>query len=132
MRSEHAGNRVDQPGPRDVIVVDEAGMVGSKQLGRVLDTAHQSGAKVVLIGDAKQLVAIEAGAGFRTISERVDAQELTEIRRQHAGWSRQASREIARGDVRRGLDAYQERGHTQMLASRDEARGALMSAWGRP
>jgi Ti-type conjugative transfer relaxase TraA len=122
---------VDQPCARDVIVVDEAGMVGSKQLGRVLDTAHQSGAKVVLIGDAKQLAAIEAGDGFRTISERVGAQELTEICRQHAEWSRQASREIARGDFRQGLNAYHERGHVQMLGSRDEAREALVSAWMR-
>ncbi|MBD4953720.1 AAA family ATPase, partial [Xanthomonas citri pv. citri] len=47
---------------RDVLVIDEAGMVGSRQLGRVLDHADKAGAKVVLLGDDKQLPAIEAGA----------------------------------------------------------------------
>ena len=37
-------------------------MIGSRQLGRVLKAAEQAGAKVVLLGDDKQLAAIEAGA----------------------------------------------------------------------
>ncbi len=45
----------------EVLVVDEAGMVGSRQLERVLATARAAQAKVVLVGDPEQLQAIEAG-----------------------------------------------------------------------
>jgi Ti-type conjugative transfer relaxase TraA len=55
---------------RDVLVIDEAGMVGTRQLERVLAHAAEAGAKVVLVGDIKQLQAIEAGAAFRSIHER--------------------------------------------------------------
>lgn len=55
---------------RDVLVIDEAGMVGTRQLERVLSHAAEAGAKVVLVGDPQQLQSIEAGAAFRSIHER--------------------------------------------------------------
>jgi conjugative relaxase-like TrwC/TraI family protein len=47
---------------RTVLVVDEAGMVGSRKLTRLLQHAHQARAKVVLVGDDRQLAAIDAAA----------------------------------------------------------------------
>ena len=84
-------------GPRDVVVLDEAGMVGSRQMARVLDAVHAAGAKLVLVGDAEQLQAIEAGAAFRAIAERVGAVEITAVRRQQVDWQRDATRELATG-----------------------------------
>lgn len=110
---------------RDVLVIDEAGMVGSRQLGRVLDAAEKAGAKVVMLGDDKQLAAIEAGAGFRAITERVGASEITQIRRQSEAWAKNASAEFARGDVRAALDAYNERGHVKIAGTREEAKQAI-------
>ncbi|WP_375392010.1 Ti-type conjugative transfer relaxase TraA, partial [uncultured Sphingomonas sp.] len=55
------------PTARDVFVIDEAGMVGTRQMERVLSRAAEAGAKVVLVGDPQQLQAIEAGAAFRAI-----------------------------------------------------------------
>ncbi len=60
----------DELTSRDVLVVDEAGMIGSRQMERVLSAASAAGAKVVLVGDPEQLQAIEAGAAFRALSER--------------------------------------------------------------
>jgi hypothetical protein len=60
-----------------------------------------------------------------SISARIGAQELTEIRRQQAEWSRQASREIARGDFQRGLDAY-PREVDVTTANQDERRGEIL------
>jgi Ti-type conjugative transfer relaxase TraA len=41
----------------DILVVDEAGMVGTRQMERMLDAAATAGAKVVLVGDPEQLTA---------------------------------------------------------------------------
>lgn len=114
---------------RDVLVIDEAGMIGSRQLGRVLDVAEKAGAKVVLLGDHKQLAAIEAGAAFRAVVQHVGASEITEVRRQRHAWARDAGQEFARGSVVDGLRAYDERGHVQMQKSREAARKALAAAY---
>jgi hypothetical protein len=81
-------NGKDKLTSRDVLVIDEAGMIGSRQLGRVLKAAEQAGAKVVLLGDDKQLAAIEAGAAFRAVVQHVGAAEITEVRRQKHAWMR--------------------------------------------
>jgi len=110
---------------RDVLVIDEAGMVGSRQLGRVLDQARQVGAKVVLVGDERQLQPIEAGAAFRAVVERVGAAEVRQIWRNRELWAREASQAFARGAVGEGLTAYAKRGHVRMAGSRDTAKAAI-------
>ncbi|EAZ7030456.1 MobA/MobL family protein [Escherichia coli] len=123
-------NRVDtRLDSNTVLVIDEAGMVGSRQLARVLAEAEKAGAKVVMLGDDKQLAAIEAGAGFRAITERVGAAEITQIRRQREDWARDASAEFARGDVRTALDAYNERGRVRLVDDREAAKAALAADW---
>ena len=122
-------NGKDKLTSRDVLVIDEAGMIGSRQLGRVLKAAEQAGAKVVLLGDDKQLAAIEAGAAFRGVVQHVGAAEITEVRRQKEAWARAAGQELARGSVADGLAAYAERGHVKIHDSRDAARDSLAAAY---
>ncbi|HBC0377565.1 TPA: Ti-type conjugative transfer relaxase TraA, partial [Enterobacter asburiae] len=122
-------NGKDKLTSRDVLVIDEAGMIGSRQLGRVLKSAEQAGAKVVLLGDDKQLAAIEAGAAFRGVVQHIGAAEITEVRRQKEAWAREAGQQFARGSVADGLAAYAERGHVQIHDSRDAARDGLAAAY---
>ncbi len=110
---------------RDVLVIDEAGMVGSRQLGRVLDRAKRAGAKVVLVGDERQLQPIEAGAAFRAVFERVGAAEIRMVQRQKHRYAREASQGFARGAVEEGMAAYAERGHVRMVGSRATAKAAI-------
>ncbi|QCZ91847.1 Ti-type conjugative transfer relaxase TraA (plasmid) [Xanthomonas citri pv. punicae] len=122
-------NGKDKLTSRDVLVIDEAGMIGSRQLGRVLQAAEQAGAKVVLLGDDKQLAAIEAGAAFRGVVQHVGAAEITEVRRQKEAWAREAGQQLARGSVADGLAAYAERGHVQIHDTRDAASEALAAVY---
>lgn len=80
--------------PNDVLIIDEAGMIGSRQMERVLYEARMRGSKVVLVGDAAQLQAIEAGAAFRALAERYGAIEITDVRRQQEQWQRDATRHL--------------------------------------
>ena len=115
--------------PRDVLVVDEAGMVGSRQMERVLSHAREAGAKVVLVGDPEQLQAIEAGAAFRAIVERVGAVEITAIRRQRTEWQRDATRELATDRTGSALERYEAAGMVQGHGTQAEARVALVAGW---
>ena len=114
---------------RDVLVIDEAGMIGSRQLERVLSAAEQAGAKVVLVGDPEQLQAIEAGAAFRALSERHGAAEITEVRRQREDWQREATRELATGGTAAALERYEGAGMVVGHHSHAEAREAVVAGW---
>ena len=119
----------DELTPRDVLVIDEAGMIGSRQIARVLEHAEKAGAKVVLVGDPEQLQAIEAGAAFRALSERHGTAEITEIRRQRVDWQRDATRELATGRTAEALDRYEAAGMVHGHATREDARAALVERW---
>ncbi len=114
---------------RDVLVVDEAGMVGSRQMERVLTAAREAGAKVVLVGDPEQLQAIEAGAAFRALAERFGAAEIGAVRRQRAEWQRDATRELATGRTADALGRYEAAGMVRGHATQDAARAALVAGW---
>ena len=117
------------PGPRDVLVIDEAGMIGTWQMERVLSRAEQAGAKVVLVGDPEQLQAIEAGAAFRALAERHGAAEITTIRRQHEDWQRDATRALATGRTGEAVHAYEAHGMVQVAGTREIARADLVDRW---
>lgn len=67
---------------RSVVVLDEAGMVDTEAVRRLMRHVDDAGAKLILQGDMKQLQAIGAGAGMALVSEKLGQAELTEIRRQ--------------------------------------------------
>ncbi len=116
-------------GRRDVLVIDEAGMVGTRQLERVLSRAADAGAKVVLVGDPQQLQAIEAGAAFRALHECHGGVEITEIRRQHADWQRDATRHLATGRTGEAIGTYADRGMVHAETTREIAREQLIARW---
>lgn len=114
---------------RDVLVVDEAGMIETRAMKRLMDEISATGAKVVFLGDQKQLPPIGAGAPFRALVERLGAAELMEIRRQKQEWAREASKQFARGSVETAMKAYQERGAITFTDTIEEARNRLAQRW---
>jgi conjugative relaxase-like TrwC/TraI family protein len=114
---------------RTILVIDEAGMVGSRKLGRLLEHAQQAQTKMVLVGDDRQLAAIDAGGGFRALRLRLGASELTENRRQHHAWECEALELVRSGLVEEAVAAYQ--GHDRVVAadSKPAATLALLQDW---
>jgi Ti-type conjugative transfer relaxase TraA len=113
-------------GLRDVFVIDEAGMLGSRQLSRFVSEVEARGAKLVLVGDHEQLQAIGAGAPFRAIAERIGHAELSEVRRQRVDWQREASVAFATHRTGEGLAAYREQGDVRFAETRDGARAEIV------
>jgi Ti-type conjugative transfer relaxase TraA len=116
-------------GGRDILVIDEAGMVGARQMNRVVGKARSAGAKVVLVGDTEQLQAIEAGAPMRKIAEEIGKVTIAEIRRQQEPWQRQATVDFATGKTKEGLKAYQERGFIHEHDTQKDAMDSVVEAW---
>ncbi|MGV4838956.1 MobF family relaxase [Stenotrophomonas maltophilia] len=76
---------------KDVILVDEAGMVGTRDMLKLMQIAETSGAKILAQGDAEQIQPISSGSGMQLMREVIGSSKLTEIRRQ----KREADRTIA-------------------------------------
>jgi Ti-type conjugative transfer relaxase TraA len=115
--------------PRDVIVIDEAGMVGTRTLAPILDDAARGGAKVVLVGDDHQLPEIDAGGLLRGLAARIQPVELVENRRQREPWEQQALLELRSGDVEQALIAYSEHGRIHTAPDASAAKQQLVDAW---
>jgi hypothetical protein len=120
------GERLDT---RTVLVVDEAGMVGSRKLTRLLEHAQRDGAKVVLVGDDRQLAAVDAGGGFRALRLRLGASELTENRRQLHAWEREAIELVRQGLVDEAVAAYREHGRVVAADTKPAMTLALLQDW---
>jgi Ti-type conjugative transfer relaxase TraA len=93
-----------------VLVVDEAAMVGSRKMEALLRVAQERDARVVLVGDSRQLAPIDAGAPFRVLEREIGSRSLQEIRRQEILWQREAVKAFAEGRALEGLQAYREAG----------------------
>jgi conjugative relaxase-like TrwC/TraI family protein len=114
---------------RTVLVIDEAGMIGSRQFARLLEAADGAQAKVVLVGDANQLQPIEAGQIFERIGREVGVARLTDIRRQRGAADRAMVRAMASGDMRNALDSLRARGRVHTAANLDNAMRELVHDW---
>jgi len=114
---------------KSVVVVDEAGMVGTRMMRELVEQTERSSARLVLVGDAKQLQPIEAGGPFAEMQKRLGAATLTDIRRQREEWARSAVKDFAAGDAEKGLEAFAKRGLLTVEADRRKAMGSLITAW---
>ncbi|WP_195822318.1 AAA family ATPase [Roseobacter sp. MH60115] len=113
----------------DVLVVDEAGMIGTRQMSRIITKMNEIGAKLVLVGDPDQLQPIEAGTPFRRVVKDHGAARLTEIHRQKADWQKQASRGLAAGELTKAVDQYREMDAVTQVNDRADAIEALVETY---
>lgn len=114
---------------RSVLVVDEAGMVGTKLANELLQLVEQASAKIVLVGDHRQLQAVDAGSPFRKIGELVGTTELTQIIRQKEAWSRNSVKDLRDGKSFDALSRFQENGCLYFGEDREESIDRLILDW---
>lgn len=119
-------NGINPLQPGDVLVIDEAGMIGSNQMARFISEAKDKGAKLVLVGDPEQLQPIEAGAPFRKITQNIQPATLHDVHRQTNDWQKQASKDFALGQTNQALNAYRENGRVEFSNDKDDALNLLV------
>ena len=111
---------------RDVLVIDEAGMVGCGSWSGCWRRRVRPAPRWCWWATREQLQAIEAGAAFRALAERDGAAEITAVRRQREAWQREATPELAhRRTAATALAAYAARGQVRLAESREAAKAAL-------
>ena len=119
---------------RHVVVLDEAAMVGSRPLDELRSYVDAAGAKLVLLGDNRQLSSIDAGGALRTLSSELGSHVVTlTINRRQAGsdqqWERDALVALRHGDVTPAVEAYVEHGRVTITTTIGAARQRIVEDW---
>ena len=112
-----------------VVVVDEAGMVGTRDIADLLERAERAGSKVVLVGDPKQLPEITAGGLLSHLDTRHQAIILTENHRQHDPAEQKALTELRTGDVDQAFALLKEHGRVVTGDNVDAVRDGMVADW---
>lgn len=113
--------------PGDVILVDEAGLAGTPNLDRLLTVAREHQARIVLLGDYRQLGAIESGGALRLLAHDAGAVELTTLYRFANPAEAAATLKLRVGDAS-ALDFYTENRRIR-TGSRDGMTEAAYQGW---
>jgi ATP-dependent exoDNAse (exonuclease V) alpha subunit len=122
---------VETPPERCVLVVDEAGMLPTRQLGELIDSIDRVHGKLVLVGDHRQLPELEAGGAFRGLVHRGLAIELNDNRRQVHPWERVALDHLREGRSEQALELYRRHDRLVVQDTPDRARAQLVEDWSR-
>lgn len=112
-----------------VLVIDEASMVGTRDLERLHEAAAAAGAKLVLVGDDKQLASIEAGGAFTALANRLGAARLQTNMRQRDPIDRTVATAFAERRIGDAVALGLEHDRIRVLESGQDARFALVEDW---
>jgi Ti-type conjugative transfer relaxase TraA len=113
---------------KSIIIVDEAGMVGSRDLEKLMAYVEAAGARIRLVGDAKQLAGVEFGNAFIEVSKRAEVVSLTQIIRQKTDWMLDASEKFSVHDIS-GLKDYADHGHVTLADTVKDAQISIVQKW---
>ena len=114
---------------RTIIVIDEAAMLGTRHLAALIDAAEKADAKVVCIGDDRQLPEVDAGGLFRALAERLPTISLTENRRQRDPVEQAALLDLRSGRVDEALGRLERNGNITLGDNAELVRATLVDDW---
>ncbi|WP_337830849.1 MobF family relaxase [Pseudonocardia sp. TMWB2A] len=112
----------------DLVVVDESAMTDTAALAAIHGHTAAAGAKLLLVGDHKQLAAVGAGGGMDMLAAAGSRYELTDARRFTDGWERAASLRLRAGDET-VLREYHQHGRLIDSGTRDDAEASAARGW---
>jgi conjugative relaxase-like TrwC/TraI family protein len=116
-------------GPETTVILDEAGMVDHKRMDALTELVERSGAKLIAVGDGKQLSSIGPGGMFDRIAHRAPTAELSEVRRTSDPEERKAWAALRGGEPERAMAHYQSRGQLFLTDTREQAGEAAVKRW---
>ena len=138
-RHEIATGQRSVPDANTLIIIDEAGMVGVRDMAAIFEIATiQSAAgetksecsPILLCGDRRQLASVSGGSALKAVADIIERKAtLTGVRRQTVDWQRAASVAMAQGDSEAGLRVYAEHGRIDLIAGREAAQARTIEAW---
>ena len=119
----------DSLNARTLVVVDEAGMMGSTLSVELFNAVKKGGAKLVLVGDDRQLSSVDRQGAFGILAERHGSVELREVRRQTVDWQKAVSENLSQGNIKSAVDLLQHHGAITWQETKEESLATLLKDW---
>jgi conjugative relaxase-like TrwC/TraI family protein len=116
-------------GPDTTIILDEAGMVDHKRLDALTELVEHSGAKLIAVGDGKQLPSIGPGGMFDRLTQHEPTVELETIHRTSDPHEQKAWQALRAGEPERAMAHYKAQGRLHLADTRDQAAENAVQAW---
>ncbi len=118
---------------KTLVLIDEAGQLGTIDFSALLENIADYGAKVVLVGEDKQLDSVSHGGALRYLSKPdiAGTSRIETIRRQREQWSRNAVMYLRNGQAKKSLLLSQKRGYVEIGNDSAESRALLVDSWNR-
>lgn len=135
LRKEELNNKTGEQATfnnKTVLVIDEAGMVGSQDMREILGYAEKNDVKVRMVGDAYQLNAVSAGRAFGKVQETLKPENqtsLNKIVRQNDDKHLEASIAMSKHDIKTGIAIHTDLGNVKAYDTQDEARLRVVTEW---
>ena len=114
---------------KTVLVVDEAGQVGTRDFALLVKAVERGGGLLVAVGDERQLPSIEMGGVFGSMIKRFGGIHLKEITRQRDQSEREAVQRLAKGKGKEVIEEYARQGQLHVAENREKAREELIGQW---
>jgi conjugative relaxase-like TrwC/TraI family protein len=111
------------------IILDEAGMVDHKRLNALTRLIERSGAKLIAVGDGKQLPSIGPGGMFDRLTDHAPTVELTDLHRTKDPADQRAWQALRAGEPERAMAHYASRGQLHLADTRDQAAEQAVQTW---
>jgi conjugative relaxase-like TrwC/TraI family protein len=116
---------------KKVYIVDESSMNATLKIKEVIELAEKENARVILIGDIKQLASIQAGGMFERLqkSKNVTFVEMHESIRQTDPFLKEAVKIIAKGKIKEGMKMLDEKGKIHVHENKEELYDKITDAF---
>jgi conjugative relaxase-like TrwC/TraI family protein len=111
------------------VILDEAGMVDHKRLDALTALVERSGAKLIAVGDGKQLPSIGPGGMFDRLTNHAPTAELADIHRTKDPADQRAWQALRAGEPERAMAHYASRGQLHLSDTRDQAAEQAVQTW---
>jgi ATP-dependent exoDNAse (exonuclease V) alpha subunit len=124
--AERGGTQLDAD---TTVFVDEAGMGDTERLAKLARTVEEHGARLVLIGDHRQLPSVGAGGMFARLQRSAPTSELSDVVRTSEPGEREAWAALRAGEPAKAMAHYRDRGQLHFSETRVEAVDAAARSY---
>ncbi len=118
-------------GPNTTVLLDEAGMVDHQRMDSLTALIERSGAKLVAVGDGRQLPAIGPGGMFDRLTLNAPSAKLADVHRTLDPAERKAWAALRAGEPERALAHYRANGRLHFADTREQVGEHAVKDWAR-
>jgi len=111
---------------KDILIVDEAGMMDTPSFYALSKAVNQAGAKLILTGEKEQLSSVGYGGNFKHMNENFTTAQVKDINRQKESWQREMVEDFASGRSHKAIKALYDSGNVVINKTNQERLKSLV------